>query len=679
MGVKIINGTTMNDAVASFRLTNNSTASRVVNLAALQAKIDSGAPVYPYFFPGAASGTGGFWFSDTIQIPAASGMAWHGVGGADSPSGIGGGPGYGSRINLYALDGTGGGNYNDVNATRFDGSTKKLTSSGAGTTMIVTGRATVLLTDKYNSVYITGGAGVLRGWYGIVDVSEGISGVGTWTLDRAWCTGTVTDGTGFYCPAIVHDKSWGLDLQGLIFSFRQFAGGSSADGNGSVCYHIATQSTSGSANGKQRFTNCSFAYADVGVLNGRFMANAFPDRRARGSLTTRTDADTGEITMSTQIAPHGITTGEIVDVVWSRGWRLGMTVGTVSGNSVPIDGGEGDDLPTVASAQVFIPQTIARGTITKTDADTGTITASTSAHGIETGNKVDVRWVGGRRTRMTVGTVSGVSIPIDGGDGDDLPTTGTNVIVPIKELVVSGSTQNFVGVIDNNCDHGNSDHCYWNTVAACFMYRTQQSAGHYHSDLSVSGLSDSVFRCDAGGPITAVKMKVAGTSGTQNVLRLGRDVGSSNSQFAFNDVWFDGGSNCRNPQLVVSDWYGSEQRATVSFTNVHLGRAEVNDDFPLVDIQGRIKLRLRDIDADTVDDIFGIWPNSLWLRNGKAATDKPHVLVEGCTLDVASASAPEEIIDEDHCDAGIIVRFVGNCLPNGSDIPDKTYTTTGPP
>lgn len=70
-----------------------------------------------------------------------------------------------------------------------------------------------------------------------------------------------------------------------------------------------------------------------------------------GQLTTRTDNDTGTLTMN---ASHGITTGARLDVFWdvsgTKGHRRGMTVGTVSTNSVPIDGGAGDNLPANLSA-----------------------------------------------------------------------------------------------------------------------------------------------------------------------------------------------------------------------------------------------------------------------------------------------------------------------------------------
>ncbi len=59
-----------------------------------------------------------------------------------------------------------------------------------------------------------------------------------------------------------------------------------------------------------------------------------------GQLTTRTDFNTGTLTMN---GGHGITTGRI-DVYWSGGCRYGMT-GTVTINSIAVDGGAGDDLP----------------------------------------------------------------------------------------------------------------------------------------------------------------------------------------------------------------------------------------------------------------------------------------------------------------------------------------------
>lgn len=63
-----------------------------------------------------------------------------------------------------------------------------------------------------------------------------------------------------------------------------------------------------------------------------------------GALTTRTDDDTGVVTLS---GGHGVATGR-GDLYWSGGKRIGMTF-TVTVNSVAIDGGTGDVLPAQAS------------------------------------------------------------------------------------------------------------------------------------------------------------------------------------------------------------------------------------------------------------------------------------------------------------------------------------------
>jgi hypothetical protein len=70
------------------------------------------------------------------------------------------------------------------------------------------------------------------------------------------------------------------------------------------------------------------------------------------------------------------------------------------------------------------------GTLTtRTDTNTGTVTMGDAGHGFLTGDKVDVYWEGGVQYDVTVGTVVGVSVPIDLGSGDDLPSTSTPVVV----------------------------------------------------------------------------------------------------------------------------------------------------------------------------------------------------------------------------------------------------------
>ncbi len=72
-----------------------------------------------------------------------------------------------------------------------------------------------------------------------------------------------------------------------------------------------------------------------------------------GTLTTRTDNNTGTLTMT---AGHGLTDGQVIDIYWSGGVQYGVTVGTVSTNSVPIDGGIGDNLPTANTAITAVVQ-----------------------------------------------------------------------------------------------------------------------------------------------------------------------------------------------------------------------------------------------------------------------------------------------------------------------------------
>lgn len=79
--------------------------------------------------------------------------------------------------------------------------------------------------------------------------------------------------------------------------------------------------------------------------DGAIIKEASPAAAKSGSLSTRTDDETGTLTMD---AGHGITTGARLDIYWDGGERRGITVGTVSGTSVPIgadDSGAGDVLP----------------------------------------------------------------------------------------------------------------------------------------------------------------------------------------------------------------------------------------------------------------------------------------------------------------------------------------------
>lgn len=97
------------------------------------------------------------------------------------------------------------------------------------------------------------------------------------------------------------------------------------------------------------FTIAGISFAQNKVVEGESPVGCTVDLAAAktGTLTVRTDANTGSLTMA---ASHGIITGDRLDIYWAGGHRRGMTVGTVATNVVPIDGGAGDDLPTAATA-----------------------------------------------------------------------------------------------------------------------------------------------------------------------------------------------------------------------------------------------------------------------------------------------------------------------------------------
>jgi hypothetical protein len=74
-----------------------------------------------------------------------------------------------------------------------------------------------------------------------------------------------------------------------------------------------------------------------------------------GTLSTRTDNDTGVCTIGTS---HGITDADVVDVMWTGGARYGMTVTGYDGTTITVDAGAGDNFPLVSSAIVVSVQTV---------------------------------------------------------------------------------------------------------------------------------------------------------------------------------------------------------------------------------------------------------------------------------------------------------------------------------
>lgn len=108
-------------------------------------------------------------------------------------------------------------------------------------------------------------------------------------------------------------------------------------------------SVTATINGRTYSTDWSISGENVGGSSPTVTA------AKAGTLSARTDNDTGTITGP---SGHGVVDGDKLDVYWTGGHRRNMTVGTVSGTSIPIDGGSGDNLPAAASSLTFkVPQT----------------------------------------------------------------------------------------------------------------------------------------------------------------------------------------------------------------------------------------------------------------------------------------------------------------------------------
>jgi len=107
-----------------------------------------------------------------------------------------------------------------------------------------------------------------------------------------------------------------------------------------------------------------------------------------GVLTTRSDDNTGTLTMT---AGHGLTTGQIVDIYWTGGVQYGVTLGTVSTNSVPIDLGIGDDLPAQDTAVTVCVQTAINQLIDGDEAEIIGVILETIDRNLRTASHVQFR------------------------------------------------------------------------------------------------------------------------------------------------------------------------------------------------------------------------------------------------------------------------------------------------
>lgn len=168
-----------------------------------------------------------------------------------------------------------------------------------------------------------------------------------------------------------------------------------------------------------------------------------------GTLTTRTDANTGTITMSS--GSHTIATSNVVDVYWDGGVQYGVTVGTVSTTSVPIDSGSGDDLPAQDTVVTIVPQTSINVSIDGDNAGLIAVLLETTDKSLRTAGHVQFNDSGASEI-AEIDLVSNVPKVYDLAGGDANPFTGNPITAAKATQGNSTSSQTYtlkiVGVQD---------------------------------------------------------------------------------------------------------------------------------------------------------------------------------------------------------------------------------------
>jgi len=213
---------------------------------------------------------------------------------------------------------------------------------------------------------------------------------------------------------------------------------------------------------------------------------------------------------------------------------------------------------------------------------------------------------------------------------------------------------------------------YFRDVHTCFTARTRQAVGFLFNKLQVSNLDDTVFWFDAGGKLVANAVAVQGTGPRQRVLHLGRWVlggRSGHDPFILTGVAFDGGDSTRNPQLITTDWAGLHRTIRVEFNGVKINRARENDNLPLIDVQSRCYLSVR--------NATGFWNGCVKVRKGAGGT-KPVVVFDACSLPMESTANdgdPLALLVAPGSDAGIMLCFHHCTFSDGVVLVQGEYTT----
>lgn len=156
-----------------------------------------------------------------------------------------------------------------------------------------------------------------------------------------------------------------------------------------------------------------------------------------GTLSTRTDNDTGIITLA---EGHGITDSNTVDVYWSGGVRYGMTVTAYDTTTITVDVGSGDNLPVQDTA-------VYAGVHTTVDVDVNgslatmiVITADARAH---------IEFLTGASASIKAVEIASASYPFswDSNCGHTNPITGQTVASARASAGTAASTTMYVWIL----------------------------------------------------------------------------------------------------------------------------------------------------------------------------------------------------------------------------------------
>lgn len=158
-----------------------------------------------------------------------------------------------------------------------------------------------------------------------------------------------------------------------------------------------------------------------------------------GSLTTKTDADTGVVTVDA--SGHSITDTDYVDIYWADGCRRNMQVTSVTVNAISVDGGLGDDLP-VQDTEVTITIPVEMDVVFS-----GTKAKSISCYTAKRGQFV-FEDAGGEELAWELG--DGIVKEWHDESKEDNPVTGDSIIKAVVSHESTAAQIMQVGIIYNN-------------------------------------------------------------------------------------------------------------------------------------------------------------------------------------------------------------------------------------